>query len=326
MNTRKYPYFLVAVIALFFIACEESTMLPHPEIQFEELQRSSKAARACATAFVVDQNAYITLGRNGKMLKDMWRYDPATDSWDARSDFPGKERVFPISAVVNGKAYVGLGFNGGVYRDESYLQDFWRYDPIDDSWERMADYPARSTNNAVSFVFQNEIYVTHGFGTKHFNNDVWKYTPATNTWTELANFPGFRRTCAVACSDGNRIFAGTGYAKWNEDDWWEYHPDSDQWTRKKNMPDKGRINGLAFSAGNRFFVAMGRHFAGMNTGGHLKADVMEYNAERNRWINRGELTGGERENAVSFVINDTIYIAFGENLNSILHDVVRFTP
>lgn len=312
---------------LLLAACNRGAVSPYPDIDFEQKERAPQVARACGTAFVINGKAYVTLGRNGGLLKDCREYNPENDSWTQKQDFPGAGRVFPISAVVDGMAYVGLGYNnGGVYRELSYLKDFWMYDPVADSWSQKSDYPTHTSNNTTTFVFQHEIYVLHGFGPDTFNGNIFKYNPSTDTWTQLTDFPGYNRTCAVSCTDGNRIFSGTGFATWNENDWWEYLPESDSWSRKKDMPDLGRINGLGFSIDNRFFVATGRHWAGEHTGGHLKSDVMEYDAIRNIWYNRGIIPGGGRENALSFVINDKVYIGFGENELNVLDDLFCFQP
>lgn len=322
----KKLYF-VALIIFSVSGCDEVTS-PYPEIIPEAKKEAPDVAIACGTAFTIDNTAYITLGRKASyrgLSTDCYAYNPEEDTWTPRSDFPGAARVFPVSAVVDGKAYVGLGYNyKGVYNDSAYMRDFWMYDPVDDSWSRKADFPAFSSNHAASFVYNDEIYVIHGFGSDAFNRRCWKYAPNTNEWTQLADFPGYPRTSAVVCTDGSRIFSGTGYGTWNENDWWEYYPDSDQWRKKKKMPDSGRINALAFSLNNRFFVATGRFFAGAHTGGHLKSDIMEYDAGKNVWYHRGDIPA--RENAVCFIINNRVYIAFGENEDNILSDVWSFQP
>jgi N-acetylneuraminic acid mutarotase len=82
------------------------------------------------------------------------------------------------------------------------------------------------------------------------------------------------------------------------------------------MPDSGRCNALAFTVKNRFFVSTGRYFAGIYTGGHVKNDIMEYDPESDAWHVRGTLPEGV-ENAVSFVINDVVYVGYGEDITTI---------
>jgi hypothetical protein len=99
----------------------------------------------------------------------LWEYFPATDSWDARAAYPGPSAEYNMNAVCNGKAYFGYGTTGyrsvfaydpltnlwsaladeqpgprtfpisfeyggklylGSGRDiETFLTDFWVYDP-----------------------------------------------------------------------------------------------------------------------------------------------------------------------------------------------------
>ena len=317
---------LPCLLSILLMSCEKDVS-PYPALQFEQVETLPELARASATAFSVQDKAYILLGRKDWLLNDCWEFDPVDESWTKKQDFPGARRVLAVSAVVNGFAYVGMGYNGGgVYRDTAYLKDFWQYNPADDSWIRKADFPTHTSNNLSSFVYQDEIYVLHGFGSGTFNGNMFKYNPQADSWTQLADFPGYNRTGAVVCTDGNRIFAGTGFAMWNENDWWEYLPASDNWSRKKDMPDRGRINALGFSVNSRFFVTTGRYWAGKNTGGHVRSDVMEFDAIRDKWFHMGNIPGGGRENALTFTINGKVYIGFGENDEGVLSDLWSCEP
>lgn len=320
-------HLLILIFLVFsFISCEREDII-YPENVFVNVEHPIAIARACGTAFTVNDKAYITLGRNRGLLNDCWEFNPANASWSKKQDFPGAGRVFPISAVVDGKAFVGMGYsNGGVYKESSYLRDFWMYDPVTDLWTQRADFPSLSTNHAVSFVFEGEIYIMHGFRPNGFSFDCWKYSPDTDSWKQLSDFPGDFRSSAIACSDGIRYFAGTGYDTSNKNDWWEYFPAKDTWKKRKSMPDAGRINALSFSADNRFFVATGRYFAGEHTGGHLKSDLLEYSATENHWTKVGDIPGGGRENAVSFILLNKVYIGFGENENEVMNDLWHFEP
>lgn len=355
---------LKRIIIYFFtllalVSCETEHDSPYPPISFIQLKPAPLVSRACGTAFTINNKAYVTLGRRGNiitecwefaspaeiaslsslnsqkveepeydvLLRDFYEYDPEDDSWTRKDDFPGQARSFPVSAVVDGKAYVGLGYNYGcAYLDTAFMQDFWMFDPLTEDWTRKANFPTRASNAAVSFVHKGEIYVMHGFTNGAFDANVWKYNPGEDRWIQLRDFPGYVRTRAVACSNGDRLFAGTGYAKWNENDWWEYFPDKDTWEKKKKMPDTGRINALALAVSDRIFVTTGRYFAGMHTGGHLKSDVVEYDAAKNQWYKRGEISSGARENALGFVLKGRVYIGFGENESRTLDDFGYFIP
>ena len=68
--------------------------------------------------------AYVGLGTlNPDYPRAMWEYNPVNDAWKRIGDFPGAGRIDPVVFVIDGKAYLGTGYNG------SLLRDFWVFDP-----------------------------------------------------------------------------------------------------------------------------------------------------------------------------------------------------
>lgn len=321
-------YFLILFLILQLQSCIDSEVSPYPAVVFQPESVMSTEGRSSAVAFAINGKGYVALGKrnlSSTFLKDCWEFDPSSNNWTEKDSFPGVPRVKAIAAVVGGKAYVGLGFaEGEVYQSSSlYLHDFWSFDPIANKWSSLSNFPSNSTDACVSFVYKNEIYVGSGYDGFVSQNDFWKYSPDNDTWTQMQNLPENSRFGAVACTDGVRIFFGTGFRSFSANDWWEYLPESDSWIERKNMKD-GRVNATSFAVNNRFFVSTGRFFAGEFTGGHVKSDLLEYNANLDLWYNRGKIPNGNRENAVSFVINEKIYIGFGENNQSVLNDLWSF--
>jgi N-acetylneuraminic acid mutarotase len=328
MNIFKlFLYFLSSILLL---GCNEGAAdSPYPTISFEKKTSMPGVGRASAVAFAVDGKGYVTLGRDANpvdSLKECWQYDPVADSWTLKTTFPGRARVKAIAAVVDGQAYVGLGYKPHVstYVNANY-KDLWMYDPVANTWTQKADFPSLATDACVSFVLDNCIYVGEGFNDTGFTNEFWKYDPTQNAWTQLKDFPDYARAGSVLCTDGTRVFFGTGF-RWNFNDWWEYFPKTDSWEKRKSMPDNGRVNAVSLSIDHRFFVSTGRHFAGDLTGGHVFSDIMEYDAIRNVWYKRGNIPGRGRENAIAFTINGKGYIGFGEDDKGILNDFWSFEP
>lgn len=325
-------YFVTVLFFSFlFTACNDTVESPYPSLQFSQVSTISNNGRASAVSFVINGNAYVALGRSASRsgaLNDCWEYDPVNNRWTVKARFPGIGRVNGIAESVNGKAYVGLGFDltRGIYQEVAQLKDFWCFDPQTGSWMRKADFPASSTNGCVSFVIGKFVYAGFGFTGATFTNELWKYDTEKDTWTQLKYTGVTRRTGSVVCSDGEKVFFGTGYNTRKENDWWEYFPATDSWKKRKSMPGSSREFAVAFSVNHRFFVATGRHFAGNLTGGELKDDVLEYDAVKDLWYNRGTLPGAGRENAVSFVLNGKAYIGFGENDQTVLNDIWSFEP
>ena len=121
--------------------------------------------RACAASFVINDQAYFFAGRDskGQHLNDLWRYTPATDTWDNLGATPLDPRVNPTACVHNGKAYIGLGFHGKYSQDSTYLRDWWEYTPSSGTWKRLADYPNHYTDDATAFTGEGALYVGYGF-------------------------------------------------------------------------------------------------------------------------------------------------------------------
>lgn len=323
---------------LLLHGCNSAEDSPYPELVLQNENLSLIPERATAVSFTIGDKAYIAFGRTAGHgsdgYTDIWEYNPATKTATAKTVFPGTGRVGAIAGVVDGKAYMGLGFNPAktVYDATGRLDDFWMFDPANNSWTPKAGFPKRTSGEtspvvaSVSFVYQKWVYVITDFDTYSFSKEVWRYDTQTDKWEQLNSFPGRHRTGAVMCHDGQRYFFGTGYVVDNMNDWWEYFPATDTWKERKPMPDKGRYNAVAFSVGNRFFVATGRKFGGSLTDGIIYDDILEYDANKNGWYKRGKIPTGGRENAVAFVLNNKAYIGFGENEGLMYNDLWSFNP
>ncbi len=330
MVFRKRYFKISLLLFLFLSSCDTPSDSPYPDILCTRLASLPGNGRSSAVGFAINGKGYVALGRDSlrNPLNDCWEYDPTENTWTQKAPFPGTARVKAMATTLNGKAYVGLGFNSllQVYGDKkAYLTDLWMYNPIANEWTKKADFPGKSTNACVSFTYNNDIYVGSGFDGYGFLPDFWKYKPSEDSWIRLKDFPGEPRFGSVICTNGERVFFGSGYKTDNANDWWEYYPESDLWKRVKNMPE-GRENAVTLSVDNRFFVSTGRFWGGNHTLGHLKSDILEYDARKDLWYNRGNVSDTGRENAISFVIDGKGYIGFGENDNAVLNDFWSFEP
>lgn len=329
----KILFFLLFCFVLILQACDDADELKFDKITFTQISPLPGNGRSSAVAFAINGKGYVTLGRSAVNAKDtteqLWEYNPETDSWTKKKSFPGKARVKGVAAVIDGKAYVGLGFSGRAVLHGDFLNDFWCYDPQTDEWSDLAGFPGDDTDGCFCFVMGDKIYVGSGYSYLTMHKKFWSYTPSSNRWQELNELEGDVRFGAVGCSDGTKAYYGTGFKAVNMDDWWEYNLEEDKWKQRRSMPDKGRVHGIALSVSNRFFVAGGRYFNGMYNiinRGKVLYDILEYDADKNKWHNRGEVPGGGRENAVSFVIGNKAYIGFGENDSTVLNDMYSFEP
>ena len=86
--------------------------------------------------FSVKNKIYYGLGRAKKtkrILKDIWEYDPPTDSWQQIGFYPGNGNIALIQTVSGNNVYLGMGYqsfvNGVNGLEFSGVRDFWSFKP-----------------------------------------------------------------------------------------------------------------------------------------------------------------------------------------------------
>lgn len=123
--------------------------------------------RANSVSFSINGKGYIGTGyyvehndglAAGIQLKDFWEYDPATDKWSQKADFPGGERYEATGFALNGKGYLGTGFHSPM---EKY-SDWWEYDPATDKWTKKAAIGINPRYSAFSFGLGDRGFIGGG--------------------------------------------------------------------------------------------------------------------------------------------------------------------
>ena len=127
-------------------------------------------------AFSIGDKGYLGIGwihQNGNNTPMLFEYDPATDHWTRKADFPGTLRSNSVFfSLPNGRAYVGLG----TTLDLQYLKDFWEYNPVTDSWRRLTDFPGTARYSAVAFTIGDKAFIGFGYDNT-FRRDFWEFSP-----------------------------------------------------------------------------------------------------------------------------------------------------
>jgi len=79
--------------------------------------------------------------------------------WASLSPCPGTPRCLTTASVVDGKIYVMGGV--GVMTSGTYCNvvDSWRYDPNQDTWERLRDMPISGTGSTSSLIVYEDRYL-----------------------------------------------------------------------------------------------------------------------------------------------------------------------
>lgn len=320
---------LVIILGLFlFVGCNDSEDDPLgnwvEKSSFEGLPRGS------AVSFVIGDVAYVGLGYNDdadeEYLRDFWMYKASTDSWTKVADFPGVGRIAAVAFTVNGKGYVGTGYDG----DNSLkLKDLWEYDPTADTWTRKDDFLGAARYEAVAFSLGNYGYIGTGYIDGSVDvNDFYRFDPSAasgSQWEKVQSIPGKKRHGATAFTYGGKAYVCTGVSSnAPQTDMYEYDPTLDSWTEKIELDDDDDWSIARQSASS--FVLDGKAYVFLGTNSSTLSDVWEYDFSADTWVEKSGFEGAARTNAVAFTVNGKAIVATGQSGSYYLYDVWEFRP
>lgn len=265
-------------------------------------------ARSKPIAFSIGDMGYFGGGKNkqGTDLTDLWRYDPATDTWTERAGMPAS-------------GMVGLSLNGiGYLMTPTATNNFHAYDPVADAWTPLPDRPNGAMKpGATGFAVEGRLYLWGGMPSG--GHQFWSYDPATNTWEQRADRPGAQLygTGGMGFTIGNKGYIASGWQPGTQtmaaaNLTHSYDPATDTWSLAGGMPIPGLADGQLFAVGNRAYVFCGdRAFAKSNRTGIYNPNE----TDGPKWTGTGwAITSGVRYSGVGLAIGEKGYI-FGGHLN-----------
>ena len=214
-----------------------------------------------------------------------------------------------VGFSINGKGYVGLGYDG-----TKYLKDFWEYTPETNSWKRVADYPGDSVRFAVSFVIDNIAYV--GLGENFDNDYVTDFYKFDGTeWKPMSSYGRQLSQSSAFVVDGKGYVVGGLGQMGASYLMYRYDPKRDIWEQMNKTKDATRddfddeYTGLS-SYGHTAFVLYPNDIEKarvyLATGGSAPGGqaAWEYYPKYDYWIQRHPFEGNARKFAVSFTLTD----------------------
>src|SRR5688572_16372293 len=105
--------------------------------------------RSATSTFVIGGNAYVAGGDRGVMTDDLWCYNTLSNTWIQKPNFMFANRGYAVAFALCDKGYFGTGSNGS---NITCLSDFWRYDPVSDSWTQVTSLPGTGRMGATGFT------------------------------------------------------------------------------------------------------------------------------------------------------------------------------
>ncbi len=285
--TATRNFFIVIILAFCM-----SNM--HAQDQYVWSQRTSIPAvgrhRACGCP--IGDRGYIGLGHinntNASInYPDWWEYDPGTDSWMQKADFPPGGRYHAIAFSIGNFAYVGTGSDWGGDHD-----DMWQYSPATNSWTAIAPCPGGPRSGAVAFTIGSKGYVALG----DYQSDCWEYKPANNSWIGKASGLVAGYSSVVAVQNGKAyIGIGQGTA------WQEFDPFANAWTMKATFPGAYRFGSGCFAYNGWIYVISGSDWV------TEFSDSYAYNPNTDQWVQISDFPGQGRHYFTCFTIGSKAY-------------------
>jgi N-acetylneuraminic acid mutarotase len=140
--------------------------------------------RAYAVAFAIQNKGYIGTGFSynpppgGTVYNDFWEYDPVTNAWTQKANFPGGRELaagFSFNALRRG--YIGTGIDS----TSNGHNDLQEYSAINNTWTSRANFPGGARTEITGFSIGSKGYFACGRDGSNHYNDLWEYTPDTVT-------------------------------------------------------------------------------------------------------------------------------------------------
>jgi N-acetylneuraminic acid mutarotase len=118
-------------------------------------------SRDDASVFKINNQVFCGLGMNASFscTSDFRIFDLNTETWSNGISLPvGEERQY-----ANGFSHQDFGYVfGGINSSATYLNDFWKFDPVNSTWISLPDLPSAGKAGAVSFLINDTVYIIGG--------------------------------------------------------------------------------------------------------------------------------------------------------------------
>ena len=130
---------------------------------------NSSGGREAGTGTSVNNKIYFGLGKDDSYFQnDWWEFNPATNIWTRKTDFPVSGRTGAWSFAINNKPVVGMGSDG------SFTDDTWWFDVNANTWNYTCTFNGDGRRSAIAFSINNIGYMGTGKSSGGTKQDFYK--------------------------------------------------------------------------------------------------------------------------------------------------------
>ena len=141
---------------------------------------------------------------------DLYEYNPNSNTWTAKNNFPGTTRSFASTFRIGNFNYLLAGQSGNP------TNQLWQYDASADTWASKSSFPAGNRIGMTTLVIQDTAYAGLGrsqdpvSGVTTYFNDFWMYDAINDTWTRYTDLPAALRFRAYGFGIDSLGYVGCG--------------------------------------------------------------------------------------------------------------------
>ena len=130
---------------------------------------TSSGGRDGGIATTANNKIYFGMGKDDSFFQnDWWEYNPTTNTWVQKSNFPGTGRTGAFAFTLNGMPCAGMGSDG------SYNNDTWWYNTTANTWNYTTSFSGASRRGVACFVIGNVGYMGSGKSGGGSKQDFYK--------------------------------------------------------------------------------------------------------------------------------------------------------
>src|SRR5206468_2564017 len=196
---------------------------------------------------------YLLGGRdqNGFPTATLWRYDPATNTYNTSLPPYTIPTYWHASAYLNGKIYriAGRTITGTEIHVEVY-------NIATNTWSMAANYPF-ANHHLMAAALGGYIYAGGGNASPA---KTWRYDPSTDTWDDaaIADLPAGRSAAASGVYNGRWLLAGGDVNSATSNSVIAWDPATNTWSNLPNMV-QARDTLAGATAGQSFYAVAGNN-------------------------------------------------------------------
>ena len=200
-----------------------------------------------------------------------------------------------------------MGYIVAGNSDSGMRDDFYQYDPVNDSWTELTPFPGAARGFAIGDTWDGKAYFGFGYDGTSLLNDLWVFDPSNMSWTELASCPCAERTHPAMIAHNGKVFVGLGGggSLGNLKDWWEYDIASNTWSQKDDLPSLGRHHPYQFGIGDYVYTGFGH-------GDGIFNDWFRYDIAVETWTQVATLPAEGRVAGTQFSYDGLGYVLSGD--------------